>query len=410
MSLTGGLLVVLLWAAAIGLFALMVITPRSIGPGWMRMLRRAGYQLVVTFMVLLAVAVTFNEQYGWYANWADVGTVFTGTDPGHVVAAGAAAVQAAGASNGTGSGTEHHTVPLTDLPSLSELGLSAGNGPANGQVREYTVTGPISRVSSTVAVWYPPQYTEPSMTSHRFPVLEAFHGAPGTPRQLWYNMSLGTLLAQQARNGSIAPSVIVMPYYTPGKIDTECTDGGAGQPQIEQWLTRDVTNWVEHHLRVANDRTSWAAFGLSAGAWCANMLAMLHPDLFSAGVSLGGYYEPQFETRYTPFRRGTPQWDHYDLLALARDHPPKIALWVQTSSADTVSYGTTRQFLSAVKAPTSVTADILPNAGHRLSVWEALIPQTLKWLGKTAPGFATAPVLHLPGWVDQPTTSPGPAH
>lgn len=410
MSLTDGLLMYLLWAAATLLFALLVFRPRSIGPGWLRMLRRAGYQLAVTFTVLLAVAVTLNDQYGWYANWTDAGTLFSGTDPGKVVAAGASAVQAAGAANGGGSDTEHQAVPLTDLPSLSALGLSAGTGPADGQVRDYTVTGPISRVSSTVTVWYPPQYTDPAMAQHRFPVLEAFHGTPGTPRQLWHNMSLGKLVAQQVRNGNIAPSVIVMPYYTPGQLDTECADGGAGQPQIEQWLTRDVTNWVEHHLRVANDRTSWATFGLSAGAWCANMLAMLHPDLFSAGVSLGGYYEPQFEARYRPFKPGSPQWERHDLIRLARDHPPKIALWVQTSAADTVSYGTTRQFLATVKPPTSVTADVLRNAGHRLSVWEALIPQTLQWLGKTAPGFKAAPVLRLPGLVNQPSTALEPGH
>ena len=275
----------------------------------------------------------------------------------------------------------------TDLPSLSSLGLNSGTGPATGQLRQYVVNGPISRVSSSVTVWFPPQYTEPSMAGHRFPVLEAFHGAPGTPRQLWYNMRLGELTARQTADGSLAPSVIVMPYYTPAELDTECVDGGAGQPQIEQWLTRDVTNWVEHHLRVSTDRSSWATFGLSAGAWCANMLAMLHPDLFSAAISLGGYYQPTFEPPYVPFTPGSAQWAHYDLLALARNHPPKVALWVQTSAADPVSYGTTRQLLSIARPPTSVTADVLPNAGHRLSVWDALIPQTLQWLGRTAPGF-----------------------
>lgn len=393
MSLTNGSLIVVLWVAAIALLALLVVRPRAIGPGWLRLLRRAGYQLAVTFTVLLAVAVTLNDQYGWYANWADVGTMFSGTDPGDVVAAGAAAAQAASTPSGTGgTGDQQPVVPLTDLPGLRSLGLSAGAGPATGQIREYTVTGPISRVSSTVTVWYPPQYTEPAMAHHRFPVIEAFHGAPGTPRQLWYNMSLGKLVAQATHEGRIAPSIIVMPYYTPRALDTECVDGGAGQPQVEQWLTRDVTSWVDHHLRVADDRGSWATFGLSAGAWCANMLAMLHPDQFSAGISLGGYYQPQFEPGYTPFAPGSPQWHHYDLLGLAREHPPKVALWVQTSAADPLSYSTTRQFLAVARPPTSVTADVLRNAGHRLSVWVALIPQTLQWLGSTAPGFAPVSV------------------
>jgi enterochelin esterase-like enzyme len=215
-------------------------------------------------------------------------------------------------------------------------------------------------------------------------------------------------VAQQAAAGHLAPAVVVMPFYTPGQIDTECVDGGAGQPQVEQWLTRDVTGWVEHHLRVGNSRTSWATFGLSAGAWCASMLAMLHPDLYSAAISLGGYYQPDFARTYIPFKPGSPQWDHYDLLRVAHDHPPTVALWVQTSKADAVSYGTTRQLLATAKPPTSITADVLPNAGHRLSVWTALIPQTLQWLGRTAPGFTPAPVLRLPGWVSTGSAAPAP--
>ena len=397
MSLTGGFVVILFWTCAVLLFGWVVIRPRAAGPGWFSMLRRVGYQLAVLVTVVLAVGVSFNDQYSWYANWGDLTTIFGGTDPGNVVAAGAAAAQAAGGPSTPGAGTEHQVVPVADLPSLASLGLVSGVGPVGGQIKEYTVAGPISRVVSGVTVWFPPQYTDPAMSHHRFPVLEAFHGAPGSPRQIWYGMSLGKTVAEQTAAGKLAPSIVVMPYYTPGQLDTECVDGGAGQPQIEQWLTRDVTSWVEHHLRTDSARGSWATFGLSTGAWCASMLAMLHPDTYSAAISLGGYYEPSFERRYVPFKPGSPQWEHYDLLKLVRDHPPKTALWVQTSKADSVSYATTRQLLDTVRPPLSITADVLTNAGHRLSVWTPLIPQTLHWLAAVAPGFRPLPTQHLPG-------------
>lgn len=405
MSLTDGFLGILLWGVAILCFIWIVVRPRATATGWSALLRRAGYQLAVIVTVLLAVGVTLNDQYGWYANWGDLGTAFIATDPGHVVAAGAVAAQAAAAPSGGGSGVDHEDVPLADLPSPSALGLGLRPGPADGQIREYNVPGPVSRLASSITVWFPPQYTDPAMAHHRFPVLEAFHGAPGTPRQLWFNMSLGKLVAQQTAAGNLAPSVIVMPFYTPGQLDTECVDGGAGQPQVEQWITRDVTGWVEHHLRVGNSRTSWATFGLSAGAWCASMLAMLHPDLYSAAISLGGYYQPSFERPYIPFKTDSPQWEHYDLLKLAHDHPPRIALWVQTSKADPVSYGTTSRLLTIAKPPMSITADVLANAGHRLGVWTPLIPQTMQWLGKTAPGFHPAPAPTIPGWKQSHSTS-----
>jgi len=396
-GLTDGFLTFVVWAGALAFFAWLVVRSRACGPGWVRMLRRAGYHLALVLVTLLATGLSLNDQYGWYANWGDLETIFSGTAAGNVVAAGAEANQAADgpASGDTGSG--HTTVPLTDVPGLAELGLTDKTGPAAGQIRDYTVSGPISGVAGTVTVWFPEQYTDPKWAGHRFPVIEAFHGVPGSTRQLWYNMSLGKIVAAQTAAGKLAPSVIVMPSYAPHQLDTECVDGATGQPQMEKWITRDVTNWAEHHLRVLDNRSSWATFGLSAGAWCASMVAMLHPDIYSAAISLGGYYQPTFEAPYIPFKPNSPQWRHYDLLAVAHNHPPKIALWLQTSKADTVSYGTTQRLLADAKPPLSVTADVLPNAGHRVSVWVALIPQTLQWLGITAPGFHAAAAPHLPG-------------
>lgn len=390
MSLTGPLLAWVIWTLAISSFAWVIIDwPRFAARGWRSVLKRLGYQLGVIITLLLAVGITLNSQYGWYANWGDLGSIFAGTAPGTVVSAGSNAAEAAGPGGSLSSnGPGHYAIPLAAVPSLAKMGLTSGRGPAGGTIKSYPVTGKISGVDSYVDVWYPASYTDPKMANHRYPVIEAFHGVPGTPRQVWFNMHLAALVAQQARDGNIADSILVMPDWAPGQIDTECVDGGPGQIQMEQWLTRDVTSWVDHHLRVADDRSSWATFGLSAGAWCASMLTMLHPNLYSAAISLGGYFEPGFEQPYVPFKSGSAQFAHYDLLRIAREHPPKVALWVQTSKSDPLSYGTTEQLLNTAKPPMSVTADVLPNAGHRIGVWVPLIPQTLQWLGKTVPGFS----------------------
>ncbi|QNK82313.1 esterase family protein [Nakamurella sp. PAMC28650] len=391
MSLTGSLLAWTIWIVAIALFVWVIIDwARFAGPGWLSVLRRIGYQSAVVISLLLAVGITLNSQYGWYANWGDLGSIFSTANPGTVVASGASATDATGpggSSAGFGSTPGHDVVPLATVPALGKLGLSSGRGPADGTIKSFRIPGKVSGVKSYVDVWFPASYTDPKMATHRYPVIEAFHGVPGTPRQLWYNMHLGTSVAEQVAAGKIADSIVVMPDWAPGQIDTECVDGGAGQLQMEQWLTQDVTTWVDHHLRVVNDRSSWATFGLSAGAWCASMLTMLHPSIYSAAISLGGYFQPGFEAPYVPFKPGSPAFSHYDLLKLAKDNPPKVALWVQTSKGDPLSYGTAQQLLSTTRPPMSVTADVLPNAGHRVSVWIPLIPQTLQWLGATVPGF-----------------------
>lgn len=395
MSLTGSLVAWIIWIVALALFVWVIIDwPRSARPGLLSVLRRIGYQSAVVLTLLLAVGITLNAQYGWYANWGDLGSIFSGADPGTVVAAGAGAADAAGPGSGAaagssdrGRGAGHQAVPLAALPALSAVGLRSGRGAERGTIRDFQVPGKFSNVKSYVAVWFPGSYTDPKMADHRYPVILAFHGVPGTPQQLWSNMSLGQQVAQQVAAHKLADSIVVMPDWAPKEIDTECVDGGAGQVQMEQWLTRDVTSWVDHHLRVVDQRSSWATFGLSAGAWCASMLTMLHPGLYSAAISLGGYFQPTFEQPYIPFKPGSPQFSHYDLLQVAKKNPPKVALWVQTSKADPMSYGTAEQLLATARPPLSVTAVVLPNAGHRLAVWIPLIPQSLQWLGNTVPGF-----------------------
>lgn len=393
MALTGSLFAWIVWLAAIGLFVWVIVDwPRSARPGWLCVLRRIGYQLGVVVLLLLAVGTTLNDQYGWYANWGDLGSVISGTAPGREVAAGAAAADAAGpVKPSTREESGHATVPLAALPNLPRIGLMSGRGPEHGQIKIYKVDGKASKFHGTVTVWFPASYTDPATAKHRYPVLEAFHGVPGTPPQLYNNMHLGDEVAEAVAAGTLADSIIVMPGWAPKDWDTECVDGGKGYIQMETFITQDVTSWVEHNLRVNDDRSSWATFGLSAGAWCASALTMLHPSLYSAAISLGGYFQPGFEAPYIPFRPNSPQAEHYDLLKLAHNDPPKVALWVQTSPADVLSWGSASQLLKTARPPLSVTADVLPNAGHRISIWVALIPQTLQWLGRTVPGFRPVP-------------------
>ena len=390
MSLTGPTFGWLAWMLAIGMFVWAIVAwPRAAGPGWPALLRRVGYQLGMIALVLLAVAVSLNDEYGWYANWDDLGAI-VGVDsrPGNIASAGAAASSAA-ASHGRGLAN----VPLGQVAARErQLHLSGNPGPA-GQYRDYVIPGPISNMDGKITVWFPAAYTDASQRGRRFPVLMAFHGIPGSPHQFSVNLHLGQAVAAAVAAGHLTDPVVVMPNFSPNGRDTECVDGDAGKLRMETWLVDDVTSWVVHNLRVGTARTSWATIGFSAGAWCASMLAMLHPDRYCAAVSLGGYFEPTFQKSYVPFGAGSPPARRYDLLRLARERPPSIALWVQTSKLDGVSYHTTEQLLRDARPPLSVTADVLAHAGHRLTVWSGLLPQTLQWLGATAPGFHRAPLL-----------------
>ncbi len=282
--------------------------------------------------------------------------------------------------------------------------LVASPGP-NGQYQQYTVGGPASGVTGSVTVWFPAAYTDPAEERRLFPVLEAFHGIPGTPSQWAHGLHLGDTVAASAAAGRIADPILVLPNIAPNAIDTECVDGSGQEPHMETWLAKDVPDWITTHLRVQRGRGSWATLGLSAGAYCAAMVTMLHPDRFSAAISLGGYYQPSFDRSFVPFAPDSAAAARYDLVRLARTNPPPVALWLQTSQADPVSYGTTEELLQAARAPISITADVLQNAGHRLAAvcWAPLVPQTLRWLGSSIPGFRpSAAVLAGLPWVMNP--------
>jgi hypothetical protein len=78
---------------------------------------------------------------------------------------------------------------------------------------------------------------------------------------------------------------------------------------------------------------------------------------------------------------GRPQVETW----LARDVPDWVArtFRVRTSSS--------AAFLEATRPPMSVKALVLQHAGHRISLWQSLLPTSLVWLGHNVPGFAPVP-------------------
>jgi enterochelin esterase-like enzyme len=253
----------------------------------------------------------------------------------------------------------------------------------------YTITGAASGIRSTVLVRLPPAYFDPRQATRRFPVIETFHGSPGHAPQWIGKMRLGTVLDAAAAAHQIADTIVVSPnmnYPTDG--DRECVDSGDGQSKLETWATQDVPAWVDQTFRARTDRNSWATIGLSAGGWCAAMATMLHPDRYSAAIVMAGYFRPLF-TGPSPFTVGGAAAHRYDLVALATQAPPAVAVWLETSPKDPDSYSSSMQITRA-RPPLAVTATVLTGQDHSWSVWHRELPTALAWLAKAAPGFASS--------------------
>lgn len=382
MSLTGPLLFVLVLALTVTAFGAVIWSwPRWAGPHWRQWIARGGLLTGVNALVLLLAAVGLNDQFGFFADWTDLAGALSSAPPPSASHSGGDAGAATRAKVGGGL-VAPPVVPAFPLSAVSRDGVA-----------HVQVSGPLSGLRGEVDVTLPVGYNDPRQRQRRYPVIEAFEGYPGQP----FNPRLSLRHAVQA--GLLSDAIIISPNSEiPAGRDTECVDGGPGEPKIETWLTEDIPNWAARTLRVKPERSSWATIGMSAGGWCAAMAAMLHPDRYAAAIVLGGYFQPDFGSLFRPFTPTSPLGRRYDLVALAAHAPPPIALWMQTSQADSLSYPTSRQLIQRARPPLSVQSLVLRHAGHRIGLWAGLLPETMAWLGATVPGFDPTA---------QPTTGPG---
>jgi len=382
MSLTGSLFLVLIAVVTVAAFVVLVLLwPSLAGRSPGKVVARAGMLLGVNFLVLLTAATQLNAQFLFFADWTDLGGAFGGGPTSTALSRGATASHAASRKAVGTAATAGKKLPPLPIGRMSPSGVIS-----------YTVKGPLSGITGKVVVQLPPGYTDPGNASMRYPVLETFQGYPSNTEQWIGTMNLGGVAAQQAAMKRMRPALIVSPQVEiPAGVDTECVNGSAGNPQVETWLALDVPNWVTHTFRVQTNRASWAAIGLSAGGWCAAMVAILHPAQYAAAIVMGGYFRPEFGPFYYPYPTQGRLAARYDLVALSRRNPPPVAIWLQTSHADPVSYNSSAAFLKAAKPPLAVNAMILQNAGHRVSLWQGLLPGSLTWLGANVPGFKPTP-------------------
>jgi enterochelin esterase-like enzyme len=379
MSLTGPLFLGAFVACTVAAFVVLILVwPSLAGRSLRKIAARAGLLLTVNVLVLLTAATQLNAQFLFFADWTDLRGAFSAVPTSTSLSRGATAAHAASTRVVGAAATAGKRLPP----------LPAGRVSASGVI-SYTIRGALSGLTGTVFVQLPPGYNTAANASVRYPVIEAFQGYPGHAYD-WISsyMKIGDVVAGQATAKRMRPVLVVSPQTEiPAGADTECVNGSSGYPQVETWLAEDVPNWVTHTFRVQTNRESWAALGLSAGGWCAAMVTMLHPAQFSAAIVMGGYFRPEFGPFYEPYSPASRLGARYDLVALSKRKPPPVAIWLETSHADEISYNSSAAFLTAAKPPLAVHATVLEHAGHRVSLWQGLLPGSLTWLGATVPGF-----------------------
>lgn len=370
MSLTGTLLPLVLGAAALVLFVVLV-RDRGRRRGHLALLLRSAQLLGLNLLTIALCSVVLNDRYLFYVTWSDL---VGGYSPAAV-----SVVRGAHEPVRADLPPQLHFRPVTSrLAPLPQPG---------SRLQTYIVTGSRSGVTGQILVELPKGY-DPA--AHRtYPVVEALHGWPGGPTAVNREIDLPGAFQRLQDDHALAATIVVMPQInTPTTLDTECVNAPAGTgPQTLTWLGTDVPQWAADHFRVADKRTAWLALGASYGGWCAANVGMHYPRVFGGAVSFMGYFAPEFYG-YKPFANDPARLQTYDLTRMAATSPPPISLWAMASKEDHGAYRALVPFLKAARAPLAVTAYVLQHGGHNVATIPPTLPSMAAWLVHALPGFA----------------------
>ncbi|WP_423203140.1 alpha/beta hydrolase [Krasilnikovia cinnamomea] len=226
-----------------------------------------------------------------------------------------------------------------------------------------------------MAVYLPAVYDTAAGAKRRYPVIEAFHGYPGSPGTWIEKMDVLSRLDQEMASGRMAPTVVLFPYLTPRHfLDTECTNL-VGSAQSETFLTTDVPAYASAHLRIRTDRAAWGAIGFSAGGFCAMNLSLRHPDRYAAAASLSGNAGPGIRVG-----DGSENTTNNVVWRLRHLPQPPVSWYVVWSVDDRASRDGSREIVRSVRAPLAVTPVELRHGGHNHAFWRRVQGPAFDWL------------------------------
>ncbi len=113
----------------------------------------------------------------------------------------------------------------------------------------------------------------------RYPVLYLIHGYGGDEKA-WVDLGIDKAADRLIADGRITPLLIVMPEMN------NSYGINSSQGKYEDFLAKDVVDYVDAHYSTIVDRSGRSIGGLSMGGFISLHTAFLHPDLFS---KVGGH-------------------------------------------------------------------------------------------------------------------------
>jgi S-formylglutathione hydrolase FrmB len=242
-------------------------------------------------------------------------------------------------------------------------------------------------VARPAEVYLPPAWFRQPRPA--LPVVLLLHGTPGAPTD-WTEGGQAQLTADAwaTQHGGTAP-VLVMPDINGSYTgDSECVDSPLGA--VETYLTVDVPAAVEQNFGTRPPGAGWVVAGLSEGGTCAVMLALRHPDMFTAFGDFSGLVGPRVgetnadtaDTVSELFGGSQQQFEaHEPASLLAARRYPELAGWFQVGADDAEPLAAVQQLAPLTRSAGITTClVVMPGLAHTFDVWSAAFRDSLPWM------------------------------
>jgi enterochelin esterase-like enzyme len=240
-----------------------------------------------------------------------------------------------------------------------------------------------TRPRSDVWVYLPPGYR----TSGRaYPVI---YEVPWSYTS-WSKIAITNILDGLADSGTIPGHIVVFVSEGGGPYpDSECIDTPDHRESFESYLTGTVRPYIDSHFKTVAAAAGRSVLGMSQGGFCAAMLVLRHPDLFSTAIAFSGYYVAAVRSSQTvnagfAFDGQRSAILAYSPMALVRGVTPGLRgrlLFELSADPTNPFYGAQYQAFSTVLRAAGIPVALFPTPlGHGWTAPRAQLPQVLATL------------------------------
>jgi enterochelin esterase-like enzyme len=153
-----------------------------------------------------------------------------------------------------------------------------------------------THATATLDIYTPPGY---GTGSRAYPVM---YSVPWGVSGGWTSVvGIRAMLDTLIERGTIPAQIVAFVSAEGGPYpDSECVNSVDGRQAFDTYFATTVVPYVDAHYRTIATPAARSIMGFSQGGYCATMLMLRHPTLFSSAISFSGYYQAGIRSSETP--------------------------------------------------------------------------------------------------------------